>query len=282
MFGPQEQASWGPPVLPPSPTLEQVAAVVNGNSARIGSFVASQATISGPGFPTLGAEVVFERPKRLRIRGGTALSGAELDLGENDEVLWLWVRRNEPPAMYFCRRDQYAVSQAGRMIPVDPDWLVEALGITEIDLAAPNQGPVSLAGGGLEIRTARQSPDGPTTKVIVIDASRGLVLGQHVYDSRGQLLASAVLSNHRRDPVSGLVLPRVVDIACPRVDLRMRISLGNAAINQPVGNPAEVWTMPTYPGYALVDLAAPSGQAVPAGAAASVSCQPCAPCGGWH
>ena len=40
-----------PPVLPADPTLEQVIAVVNGNSAKIRSFSTTAATLSGSGVP---------------------------------------------------------------------------------------------------------------------------------------------------------------------------------------------------------------------------------------
>ncbi len=271
---PSPEVSWAP-TLPPSPTLDQVAAVVNGNSAQIRSFIANQATLSGAGFATLQAQIVFERPKRLRIRGATSLSGAEVDLGANDDLYWLWVRRGEPPALYYCRRDRYFQSAARRVMPVQPDWLIEALGITEIDLTAANQGPVPLAGGRLEIRSVRSSPEGPTTKVMILEASRGLVLGQYIYDSRGQLAAAAQAASHRRDPVSGLVMPRVVDIQIPRAQVTMRVNLGNVAINQVLPNPAELWTLPTYPGYPTVNLEEPCSPATPGVASTAVPCQPC-------
>ena len=44
-----------PRALPPSPTLEQVIAVVNGNSSQIRSFASNYATITVPEAPTLRA-----------------------------------------------------------------------------------------------------------------------------------------------------------------------------------------------------------------------------------
>ena len=38
----------------------------------------------------------------------------------------------------------------------------------------------------------------------------------------------------------------------------MRIDLGAVQVNQLQGNPAELWTMPSYPGYPLVDLGNPN------------------------
>ena len=128
-------------MLPPSPTIEQVIQAVNQNNSRIQSFMTNQATLSVPGLPTLRASVAFERPWRLRLRGDTGLTGPEIDLGSNDELFWFWVRRNQPPAIFFCRHDQFAACPARQMIPIEPKWLIEALGVAELDPGLPYQGP---------------------------------------------------------------------------------------------------------------------------------------------
>ena len=247
------------PQLPPNPSLEQIAAFVNGNSSQIQTIIADQGSLSAPGMPTLRTEILFERPWRLRMRGETSLSGLEMDVGSNDELFWFWVKRNEPPAFYFCRYADYdqPASIARRVVPIDPRWLVEALGVTQIDLNLPTEGPVALAGQRWEIRQQRQSVDGPMTKVIVVDGLYGFVLAQYLYDAQGRLLVSALSYDHRREPVSGLVLPRSVEVSVPASGMAFRLYLGNARINQPIPNPSVAWNMPVYQGYPLVNLADP-------------------------
>ena len=261
---PQQDDVFLAPALPLSPTLEQIASVVNRNSGQIHAFAANQATLSGQGFPSLRTTVQFERPGRLRLVAGTALMGPEIDLGSNEEAFWIWIRRNQPPALYYCRHDQYASSPARRTLGVDPDWLIEAAGVTEINPNLPHQGPTPLSGGRYEIRLQIPSPDGPTTKILIVD-SRGLILEQHEFDAQGQPIASAVNRSHRRDPRSGLVMPRVVEINAPRMGLSMRLDLGNVEINGPSLETAAWWTMPHYDGWPPVDLCDPSLQFVPAG-----------------
>lgn len=252
-------APWAAPaVLPPSPTLDQVVAAVNANSQRIQSFSTNQATLSGPGFPSLRASVAFERPLGFRLRGDTAFTGAEVDLGSNNELFWMWVKRNQPPALYYCRHDQFPTSPARRMIPIEPTWLIEALGVADFDPALPHQGPYPTSDGRLQVRTIRETPDGPTTKITVVDPQRALVVGQYVYDTRGQLIASAVGSQHRQDPLSGLVMPRIVDVSCPGAQFSLRIDLGNVAINRLPVDGSQLFTLPTYDGYPLVDLGKPN------------------------
>ncbi len=59
-FGPKE-----PPALPPSPSIEQVIQAVNLNNSRIQSFQTNQASLNGPGMPTLAGE----RGLRAALRG---------------------------------------------------------------------------------------------------------------------------------------------------------------------------------------------------------------------
>jgi hypothetical protein len=257
-----------PRVLPPSPTLEQVIEVVNRNSGQIRSFSANRASLSGSGFPSLGASVAFERPMRFRLRAGTGLTGTEIDFGSNDELFWFWMRRNQPPGLYYCRHSQFAANAAWRP-PFEPQWLIEALGLAGFDPALPHQGPVALPNDRLRIDTIRNTPEGPVTKITIIDGSQGWILEQHMFNARRQLVASSVASGHRRDPLSGLVMPTVVNINCPPAQLSMRLDLGEVEINRLSGDPASLWSMPSYPGAPLIDLADPN--AMPPGGPAPVA-----------
>jgi hypothetical protein len=277
----QRYAAPLPRVLPPSPTLEQVIEVVNRNSSQIRSFSTNQASVSGAGFPSLGASVAFERARRFRLRAGTGLTGTEFDLGSNDELFWFWLRRNQPPAIFYCRHDQFDRSPARATTPFEPGWLIEALGVMEFDPGLPHQLSV-LPNDRLRIDTIRNTPDGPVTRITILDGSQGWVVEQHLFDARRQLLASAVASQHRRDPLSGLVMPRVVSVNCPPAQLAMRIDLGNVEINRLSGDPATLWAMPSYPGASPVDLANPNTQPPTTAAPVATTSQRPLPPGVWQ
>ena len=266
-----QQYTYQPPRLLPAqpalPTLQQVMAVVDQNNARIQSFLANNATVGGPDFPNLRASVAFQRPRRFRLRAETGLTGPELDLGSNDEMFWFWVRREQPPTLYYCRHDQYAFSPARHTLPIQPEWLIEAMGIAPFDPALPQQGPYPPPNDRLEIRTVRDTPEGPTTKITILDGSQGWILEQRILDSRGQLLARSMSGNHRRDPLTGLVMPSVVQVDCPPARFSMRIDLGNVEINPRLDDRGGLWTMPRYPNVRLVNLADPNAmnlQPIPA------------------
>ncbi|MFZ1936472.1 MAG: hypothetical protein WCB27_19500 [Thermoguttaceae bacterium] len=247
-----------PRLLPasPPPTLEQVIDVVNRNSSQIQSFSTSRASISGPGFPSLSTSIAFERPQQFRLRA-TSFVGAEFDLGSNDQLFWFWLKRSQPPAIYYCRHDQFAASQARQMTPFEPRWLIEALGVVEFDRSLPQQLTV-LPNDRLRIDTIRNTPEGPTMKVTILDGSQGWILEQHLYDAHRRPVAHSIASGHRQDPLSGLVMPTVVQIDSPAAQLSLRIDLGNVEINRLSGDRAALWSMPSIPGVPVVDIGDPN------------------------
>ncbi len=241
-----------PPVLQSSPSLEEVMQVVNGNSRRIHSFSTNRATISVPGVPTLRANLAMQRPLRFRLRAETWM-GPELDMGSNEELFWFWVRQSPKPGVYYCRHGEFAGSRAGQMLPFSPQQLIEAMGLMELDPALVHRGPFTRPDGRLEIHTIVETATGVHKKVTIIDQDYGWVLAQHLYDSHNTLLLSVNAQDHRQDPLSGLVMPKRVEIYCPQNQFRMTVDLGNVEINT-LSPDRRLWSMPFYRGSPAVDL----------------------------
>ena len=247
-----------PQVLAETSSREQIIAAVNQNSARIRSLSVTGARITIPdmmGLPLLTGNIAAERPNRFRLTAGTGLSGQELDLGSNDELFWIWVRRNQPPAVYFCRHDQFANSNIRQVMPVEPTWLLAALGMVDIDPATVYDGPILRRDGRVELHTRLPWASGTLNRVLVIDARRAWVVEQYVYDATGAtLLASAIAESHRYFPTEQVSLPDRVAIKLPTTGLALTIDLGNVAINQLPGDPRQLWALPTFPGVPQHDL----------------------------
>lgn len=262
-----------PRTLPPSATLDQVMTVVNDNTARVQSLQSTQASLSVPGAPSLRANVALQMPQRLRMRADAPLGGGpELDLGANEDVFWLWVRRNQPPALFFCRRDQFAVSSARQIIPVEPEWLIEAIGLTRFDPLESYEGPKPVGSGRVEIRSHKLSSLGDMTKITILDAWDGTVLEQHLYDAQGQRIATSITSKYKRDPNSGAALPRSIDVQWPTAQMSFHLDVNDWQVNAIPAENLLLWAKPDYPGYPNVDLADPNLRfTVPAGAAPTAS-----------
>ena len=124
-----------PRTLPAQPTREQIIAAIEDNTSRVRSYAATQAVLVVPGVPRLSAQVACEPPRRFRLRAQTSLTGNELDIGSNDDLFWLWIRRHEPPIMLFCQHEKYEQSSARQVLPIRADWMPELLAsVLSIDM----------------------------------------------------------------------------------------------------------------------------------------------------
>jgi hypothetical protein len=269
---PAAYTTYGPRVLTATPTGAEIIQVVNANSAKIRSLFTTDATLTVPGAPSLRANLAVERDKKLRLRAETALTGSELDLGSNDELFWFWIRRNPPPTIYFCRHAQFATSAAKQMLPIDPAWLLDALGLVSFDPNLQHSPPERAANGRWQIRTLVPGPTGTMSKLTVIDDARGWVLEQHLYDERGTLVASALTNRQWLDPASGAVVPQEIEVIWPATQFRLKFDVAKWTVNSMPADPTQLFTMPTAPGWSVVDLGNPGalttppvGQSVPFG-----------------
>ncbi|HVC92435.1 MAG TPA: hypothetical protein VND64_02035 [Pirellulales bacterium] len=252
-----------PRVLPPQATLPDVIAAVNSNTAKVQSLSTSEgSSLSVPMLPSLRAELHLDRPRRFRLLADTRITGPEIDLGSNDDLFWFWIKRSPQAAIYHCRHDQFYHSAAQSVLPVEPEWLIDSLGLVTFDPNLPHRGPEPVGTGRLRIETPLVTPNGPMTRVTLVDSSGGFVVEQHLYDSRRQLVASALASQHSRHPETGAVLPARIEIKTPATAyaaaFSMRLDLRNLVVNQLPANAAQLWTAPSYPGFTPIDLADPN------------------------
>ena len=247
-----------PRTLPAQPTLEQIIAAVHDNTQRVRSYMAPQAVLIVPGVPRLSAQVACEPPRRFRLRAQTAVTGSELDIGSNDDLFWLWIRRHQPPVMLHCRHDRYEQSAARRLLPIRADWMPELLGLVNFRTEDRHEGPIPLPDGRLEIRSRIAASDGELLKSTILDGTTGLVIEQHLFTATGERLASCRTTRHRVDPHSGAALPRFVEVSWPASGIEFQLELAAISTNVPSTDPGQLWQMPAYEGYEPVDLADPS------------------------
>jgi len=239
-----------------SPTLEQITSAINRNSMAIRNMTTENASILIPGILwPMQTRLTFERPKRLRIQGtATTLGGQELDFGSNDSLFWLWVRRLPEKEIYYCRHDQFPLCPVRSMVPIEPNWLVEAIGIVEFMPNDQHEGPVMTDDGNLAIITRRQTASGQFVKRTIIDGKNGWVLRQEMYSPQNELTALAISSDHRCDKGTGVLYARHIEVQCQGAEGKMTIDLGTPTFNVTMPFSSAMFTMPTFDGYRPVDL----------------------------
>jgi len=259
-----------PQVFQAEPTREELIAKINDNTSRI-QTLQSSGSLSIPGVPALSTEVAFERPQNLRIRSGTAFTGAELDLGSNNELFWFWANRDPSKALYYARHEQFARSNLRQVIPVEPSWIKEAIGLIELDPSGVIEGPIA-AGENVQLRIRQQTGAGEVTKILVLDKKRAVVVEQQLYDPKGQLLGTAKASEHEFHQLDSVTLPHKVDIQVPLAKLQFQLTLDQHVINRPIAG-GNTFELPTaqLSGARPIDIADP--------AFAPANAQPASPVG---
>jgi hypothetical protein len=247
-----------PLVTAAQPTLEQLTAAINQNSQKIRNFSAPNASIYAPGvLIPLHSRLFFERPKRLRLQGSaTALTGQEYDFGSNDTLFWIWMRKLTGE-MWYCRHDQYPACPVRSKIPIDPDWLIDALGLAEFKPSDLHSGPNRLADGNWEILSRCQTASGQFVKRTVIDSKTGCILRQELYTPQNKLIAFAAASDLRFDRGTGIYYARKIEIQCEGTEGKMVIDLGTPVFNSETPFAQTTFEMPVFSGYQAVDLCSP-------------------------
>jgi len=257
----QPLASPAPTLFAGPPTQQEVIAAINATSGQIRQLQTDSATLSVQGMPTLRASLAAGPPRNFRLRASFIGVGEVLDMGSNDQVFWAMVDAPQlmsevPRAVYYARHDQYLQSEARQMLPIQPQWLVEAFGLVQLDPAGRHEGPYQRGPGELEIRTRTPSPEGDLTKILVLHDRFGWIQQQHWYDARGVLMASVFASQHQYEPALGISLPHAIEVRLPPPAHSLQINVQTYSVNQMYSDPAQLWAMPAFQGYPLIDLAA--------------------------
>ena len=122
-----------PKVVAEDATTGELCAAINANSAKIKSIYAPNASIgvmNQPGWAK--SQLFFDRPNKLRVVGTATLVGRVVDSGCDGDQFWFWSSFQNADELYYCKLDQYKGSSLAELVPIDPTWFPEALGIVEI------------------------------------------------------------------------------------------------------------------------------------------------------
>jgi hypothetical protein len=254
-----------PPVaLTTAPSLEEIVSVVNRtqNIQQLSSNSASVELLSMPSVPRLSATLNLEREKKFRLRASLPIIlGAGIDLGSNDQVFWFEVPEGISKTLYYARHDQYRQQLNRAILPVDPTWFMDALGLVQIDPNTVVAAPIKREDGKLEIRSTMMMPNGLYQRVCLVEQYGGYVTDQFLYAPGGNLVAQSQASNHVYYEQQQCALPHRVELSlAPAVGppLSMRIDVGSYTVNQLLSGDPQLFTMPASASQA-VDLTTLSG-----------------------
>ncbi len=264
-----------PPILNPAPSLQQVATAVNRTSAirELSTNTASVDVLSMPAIPTLSSTTIsLRRDREFRLRASLpVVMGSGLDMGSNQNQFWFEVPEGIGRTLYFANHDQYQRQLDRAMFPVDPTWVMDALGLVQIDPVRVVAGPVVRPDGKLEVRSTIPFAAGMFQRVCYVDATAGHVTDQFLYAPSGALIAQSSASNHEFFPEQQCSLPHTVQINLLPTSgqpLQLKIDVGSYAVNQILSGDPNLFAMPQGANN-VVDLSTLGGSTVPIVAPAS-------------
>ncbi len=239
-----------PPTLSEAPTLEELAEVLNQTDAiqQLSTNSASVEVLSMPSLPSLSATIHLQRDRNFRMRASLpVVMGSGLDLGSNNEMFWFEVPEGVSRKLYYARHEEYRQQLHRAILPVDPTWLIEAIGLVHLDPATVVDGPIQRTDGKLEIRNTISMPQGDYERVCYVQHPGGYVTHQFLYAPQGRLVAASEASNHRFYEAHGCALPHRVRFDLLPAEghpLSMQIDIGSYLVNELLGDEATLFAMP--------------------------------------
>lgn len=239
-----------PPVFSGTPDLDAVVAAVNRTSVvrELSTNTATVNLISESAVPRLSATMAFRRDREFRLRASLPIvMGSGLDMGSNNDVFWFEVPEGMSRTLYYARHDQYQQQLHRAILPVDPTWVIDSLGLVQLDRAHIVKGPVVRPDGKLEILSKIPQPTGMFEYVCYIDPAAGHVTDQYLFSPAGQRIAESHASNHRFYPEQQCSLPHSVRlrlIPAAGEPLEMQIEIGNYAVNQILSGDPNLFVIP--------------------------------------
>ena len=246
------------PFPPPPPinlggqsSLEEVIAAINRTSSvrQLSTNTAKVEMLSMPSIPRLSATMHLQRDKDFRLRASLPIVlGAGLDMGSNQELFWLEVPEGIRKTLYFARHDQYQQQLSRAVLPVDPSFVMDSLGLIQVNPSEVVAGPVLRQDGKLELRTTQMTPSGLYQRVLYVERQAGYVTDQLLYNPSGILVAQSAATNHVYYSDQGVALPHQVRLDLKPVgeqELSMQIDISSYTVNQLLTNDPQLFVIPS-------------------------------------
>ena len=124
--------------VPASMTVEEAVAAINQNAQAVNGLKAKTSITASVGGRKLApfriaatGDMQFERERNFRLQL-EVMHKPIADLGSNSEGFWFWFDNRSDPALYTCKYEPGGRIPAGVPLTLQPDWIIEAMGLREI------------------------------------------------------------------------------------------------------------------------------------------------------
>src|SRR5215213_10090135 len=271
LFGPRpERPDAKAPPIPTGhldkPSPEQLVRYLNRESSRLQSIQTTDLSISvwsQGNSAGLEGTLLCQKPRYFKLVG-KKLGSQEVLVGSNEDRFWFYIKRDPSDALYHCSHTEYANGSSSELpFPFQPEWVLEALGMGQIDPDARLRVEDDKATYRL-IEDAKLRGQ-PIRKVTVFykgaaHNEQPQVKARMLYDDRDRLICQATVKSVRR--IGSVTVPQVIKLQWPAQDTTLELDLGQGVqLNRQLS--MEAFQMPRL-GSKQVDLARdrPTGRRV--------------------
>ena len=242
------------------PTAAQLIAYVNNNAQRIQSLQCNNVDLDcTQGFQQfhIRGKLACQKPRDFRMHA-EVLGRTEADIGSNDKEFWYWIQRGDPYLIHCSYQD---LANGVRIpFPFQPEWIMEALGMSEYN---PTQPPDLRETGKtyMLVQNTKNSQGQRVQKVTVFNRqeARFQVTDHVLYDAGGHEVCRAHIVDAQ--PVQGAMLPRRIVFTYQAERLKLDMTLWHQADDLAVnrgfdpGVAKVLFTRPPLSGVQTYDLA---------------------------
>lgn len=255
----------------PPNTAPDLVGILNKNAAPIQTIESDNVdiTVTQNGQPFgLSGKMAMQKNRNFRLIA-SAVSSTEADLGSNNQEFWFYMKRNDPPDLFFCTYND--LPQAQIKLPLQPDWIAEALCVQELN---PEEYQKVQSANGVELRKQVTYQGEQLIKGVVVATSgpnAGRVVLHRLMRSNGtEIWRAQIIDYQLEKDVGKYVVPYQVKISCPDQKITIEMKIKNCKVNQLQNNPA-LFTRP--PNYRAHDIAKLQSGGVPGNQVTRVSGQ---------
>ena len=250
-----------------APNVINLVNYLNENAKRVNSVrfddVSVDATMNAgtlnPQTFALAGRLLAEKPRNFRLKA-SVLGKDEADIGSNAQEFWFWIARNPEPRQYYCA---YKDLDAGRVqmmpLPIQPEWVMETLGLGPYGPAEKYQLELDKDGKMLRLIEKSRSPSGQAVRKVIVMNRKEVVQAPVpqvtayllVDDATGQEVCSAHITAVK--VFNGVVLPSKLELRMPAQKMKMALKMDRVTVNAAL--PSTAFVRPQMTGIAPFNLA---------------------------
>ena len=259
----------GGPIEPK--TREQLVNYLNNQGEKLNGvrFPSVALTIdAGKEHHTLpNGNLICSKPRNFSLVAGKVVWSELVQIGSNSSEFWMYSRFPEPTYLY-CSHADYQRGSVQTPFPFDPDWALQALGMSYYDPNQPYRVELDQPNREQQLIFDTQTPQGKTIRRVVVFAADNMgdakpqVRKHLILDDAGKPIASATISEVTTVAVPGsgnfVQLPTRVTLDWPQQQFTMEMRMKNPRVNEPISesDQQQLFTKPTIPGATPKNLAA--------------------------